>query len=176
MLTTSLPYQFMSTGPGAKYERHNRATHSMARQSPLSGVRHYPAGPSAAHANQRSSFWISPREDFDLDEVVSELHSQVVDLAPSANFRHKVVGRHASSGTISKKIRRVAKQENASIVFLGSDNAGRLVSSISSVGANVGSDTAYDVLIVRDKSPARIAKLRTSSPHRKPKSDFYIPE
>lgn len=51
----------------------------------------------------RERDWISPREDFNLDEIVSELHVQVVDLAPSANFRHKVVGQHASSGTISKK-------------------------------------------------------------------------
>ena len=124
----------------------------------------------------RERGWIGPEEEFSMESVVSTLHKQVTDLCPSADFRHKVVDRYAPSGSISKRIRKVAKDEDASMVFIGSDNAGRLVTSVSSVGGSVGSDMAYDVVIVRNKSPAKIAKLKNASPHRKPKSDFYIPE
>lgn len=123
------------------------------------------------YASERG--WIGQNEEFDMRSVVSTLHEQVTDLSPSADFRHKVVDRYAPSGSIAKRIRRVAREEDASMVFIGSDNAGSLVTSVSSVGATVTADETYDVVIVRNRSPAKIAKLRDASPH-KPKSDFYL--
>ena len=124
----------------------------------------------------RERDWIEQDEQFDLETVVSKLHKMVVNLCPSADFRHKVVDRYAPSGSISKRLRKVAREEDASMVFLGSENAGRLVSSVSSVGPSVAADEAYDVVIVRDRSPAKIAKLQNASPVKNPKSDFYVSE
>jgi nucleotide-binding universal stress UspA family protein len=124
----------------------------------------------------REHGWIGQDEEFDLESVVSTLHEQVVNLCPSADFRHKVVDRYAPSGSISKRLRKVAREEDASMVFLGSENAGHLVSAVSSVGSSVAADEAYDVVIVRDRSPAKIAKLQNASPVKNPKSDFYLPE
>ncbi len=62
------------------------------------------------------------------------------------------------------------------MVFIGSENAGHLVTSISSVGGSIASDDAYDVVIVRHRNPSKIAQLRNTSPHRQSKSDFYLPE
>jgi len=129
---------------------------------------------NADYARDRG--WIGPDEAFDRTAVVSSLHTQVTDLCPSADFRHVVVDRYAPSGTISKELRRVARREDASMVFIGSENAGHLVRSVSSVGERVASDDAYDVVVVRQRAPAKIAKLRDASPHRRPKSDFYLPE
>jgi hypothetical protein len=70
----------------------------------------------------------------------------------------------------------VAREEDASMVFLGSENAGHLVSAVGSVGSTVATDEAYDVVIVRHRSPAKIAKLENASPAKNPKSDFYLPE
>jgi nucleotide-binding universal stress UspA family protein len=123
----------------------------------------------------RKHGWIGQDEEFDLESVVSTLHEQVVSLCPSADFRHKVVDRHAPSGSIAKRLRKVAREEDASMVFLGSENAGRLVSGMS-VGSTVATDDAYDVVIVRHRSPAKIAKLQNASPVKNPKSDFYLPE
>jgi nucleotide-binding universal stress UspA family protein len=120
--------------------------------------------------------WIGPNDEFDLQAVVTELHEAVTDLCPSADFRHEVIGRHARSGAIAKSLRAVARKEDASMVFIGSENAGHLVRSVSSVGRTVAADDAYDVVIVRDRSPAKIAKLRDNSPHRRSKSDFYLPK
>lgn len=124
----------------------------------------------------REHGWIDPDEEFDMGSVVSTLHEQVTDLTPSANFRHKVVDRYAPSGTISNRLRKVAREEDASMVFIGSENAGHVVTSVSSVGGSVAADASYDVVIVRDRSPSRIAKLKDVSPYKSPKSDFYLPE
>ncbi|WP_324662609.1 universal stress protein [Haloarcula sediminis] len=124
----------------------------------------------------RKRDWLRPGEEFDLESVVSTLHEQVTELCPAANFRHKVIGRSARSGAIAKRVRKGAREEDASMVFIGSDNAGHIVTTVSSVGSTVAADDAYDVVIVRHRSPAKIAKLKDSSPHRKSKSDFYLPE
>lgn len=124
----------------------------------------------------RERGWIGPDQRFETDAVVSRLHEQVVELDSSADFQHKTVSRYASSGTIVKRIKRVMAEEDASMVFVGSENAGRLVTDISSVGGTVASDTEYDVVIVRNRSPAKVAKLREASPHRPQESDFYLPE
>ena len=124
----------------------------------------------------REHGWITRDEEFDMESIISTLHQQVTDLCPSADFRHKVVDQYAPSGSIAKRLRKVARKEDASMVFLGSENAGSLVTAVSTVGATVAAEESYDVVIVRNRSPSKIAKLKNTSPHRKSRSDFYIPE
>jgi hypothetical protein len=106
--------------------------------------------------------------------VVSSLHEQVTDLCPNADFRHEVVGKYAPAGAIAKQIRKFARRVDASMVFIGSDNAGHIVTSVSSVGESIASGDDYDVVLVRNRSPAKIKKLQAESPYRKDKSDFYV--
>lgn len=124
----------------------------------------------------RERGWIGTDEPFDMAAVVSTLHEQVTSLCPSANFRHTVVDRRAPPGSIAKRLRKVARNEDASMVFIGSENAGRLVTAVSSVGGSVATDTAYDVVIVRHRRPTKIPTLRTASEDDTPKSDFYNPD
>lgn len=128
---------------------------------------------NTTYARERG--WIEQDEEFDRESVVSTLHKQVTNLCPSSNFRHKVVDKYATSGTIAKRLRKAIETEDASMVFIGSENAGRLVTAVSSVGGSVATDQSYDVVIVRNRSPAKIAQLRNNSPHKNPKSDFYLP-
>ena len=114
----------------------------------------------------RNRGWLDPDETFDLQTVVASLHRRVTELCPSADFRHELVDRYATPGLISKQLRKVAKKEDAAMVFIGSENAGRIVAGISSVGAGVATDTAYDVVIVRHTEPARIATLEEHTPSR----------
>jgi nucleotide-binding universal stress UspA family protein len=124
----------------------------------------------------RDRGWLDSDETFDRTAVVSTLHEQVTDLCPSADFRHILVARYASRGAISNQIRKEAKKEDASMVFIGSENAGKIVTSISSIGGNIATEDAYDVVIVRQHQPAKVNALKDNSPHRKSKSDFYIPQ
>jgi|GEM_PF-104657 len=129
---------------------------------------------NAEYARERG--WLGSNEPFDTQAIVSALHTQVADLCPSADFRHLTVETHASPGTIATRVRQRAEREDVSMVFVGSDNAGHLVTEVSSVGSAVAADDAYDVVIVRDRTPARIARLADASPRRDPKSDFYYPD
>lgn len=62
---------------------------------------------NADYARERG--WIGPGEPFDATAVVSGLHERVTELCPSADFRHEVVDRYAPAGTISQRLRRVAR-------------------------------------------------------------------
>jgi len=61
------------------------------------------------------------------------------------------------------------------MTFVGSENAGRLVSSLSSVGETVAVDDAYDVVLVRNRGPSKIERIDEASPFSEPKSDCYRP-
>lgn len=124
----------------------------------------------------REHDWIGPTESFDMDEVVSSLHENVTNLCPSADFRHRAIDQFAPAEAIASQLRKMARNEDASMVFIGSDNAGHLVTSVSSVGKSIAADEAYDVVIVRHRSPAKIEDLKNASPHRTAKSDFYLPQ
>ena len=97
---------------------------------------------------------------FDLETVVERLRDRVADVAPDAGFRPLTVGRGASAGTIAARIKTVASDEGASMVFVGSDNAGTLVTKLSSVAGTVAASRGYDVVIVRSPT-ARVSTPET---------------
>lgn len=107
----------------------------------------------------REHGWLDGDEAFEMDPIVARLREQVAERAPEATFRHEVVSRSAQSGTIARVIRRVARDAGAKIVFVGSKNAGRLVTSLASVGGNVASDPTYDVHIVRQTAPLLVGEV-----------------
>ncbi|GAA0653281.1 universal stress protein [Salarchaeum japonicum] len=106
---------------------------------------------NAERARERG--WLDDEEEFDADRVVGAIHEAVAELAPEADFRHELLGRRASAGAVARHVRSMAREEDANIVFVGSENAGNLVSSVSSVGSSVAADDYYDVFIVRHTEP-----------------------
>jgi nucleotide-binding universal stress UspA family protein len=129
---------------------------------------------NADYARERG--WLGEFDEFDRQEVVSTLHEQVTDLAPGAEFQYELVGRSASPGAIAGEVRDLADEKEATMVVVGSENAGRLVTGVSSVGGNIATEGGYDVLIVRDSTPAEKAKRRGGPKEviDKAKSDFYF--
>ncbi|AZH26113.1 universal stress protein [Haloplanus aerogenes] len=121
----------------------------------------------------RDHGWLDAGEPFDRQTVVGRLHEAVTAHAPNAEFRYDTVGRRATPGTIASRLREQARDVDASMVFVGSENAGRLVSSLSSVGKTVAADDEYDVVIVRHRHPSKIRQVHDASPFRESKSDFY---
>jgi len=106
---------------------------------------------NAAYARQRG--WLASDEPFDLETVVSTLRAQVAELAPDATFEYERIDRSVSGNSIAKPIRKFAKRNDADMVFVGSDNAGRLLTPASSVGGRIATDGAYDVVLVRSGAP-----------------------
>lgn len=101
----------------------------------------------------RSRGWLDTGETFDLEAIVSRLEEEVHDVYPPASFRHVTVDRYAPTGTISNRLRRIARDEGVAMVFLGSRNVGHVVSSLGSVARGVARDDAYDLVIVRSTDP-----------------------
>ena len=97
--------------------------------------------------------WIDETERYDPDDVVAALEAEVKGLSPDATFqceRPEDVSSVASVTTdVVRTIRTVAEDVDASIVFIGSENAGRVSTPVTSVGAPVSEDPRYDVHIVR---------------------------
>lgn len=104
---------------------------------------------NAAYA--RSKGWLDDGDPFDLDAVVSRLEAQVAEAAPDATFESLESARTVSGNSIAKPIRRFARERDASMVFIGSNDTGRLTTSISSVGDRISTDQSYDVVIVRQQ-------------------------
>lgn len=120
--------------------------------------------PSGNTEYARDAGWIDDDETFDMGTITERLHEQVAALAPDATYRYETVGQHAAAGTVARHVRQTARDEDASMVVIGSENAGHLTVSVTSVGGSIASDDAYDVLIVRNRSPSKIAKLKEASP------------
>ncbi|GGN11709.1 universal stress protein [Halarchaeum nitratireducens] len=131
-----------------------------------------PAG-NRDYARERG--WLHPDESFDRSRIVARLHQQVASIAPAADFEHVIVDRFAPSGTIAGELRDLARDEDASIVFIGSENAGGISSTLGSVGASVAAEDAYDIHIVQNGDPSDISMLTDKSPAHHEKSDFYLP-
>ncbi|WP_436907479.1 universal stress protein [Halosimplex marinum] len=97
--------------------------------------------------------WIDEDERYDPDEIESALEATIRAVAPDATFRCERPEDVSSVASITtdvvRTIRSVAEEVDAEIVFIGSENAGRVSTPVSSVGAPVSEDPRYDVHIVR---------------------------
>ncbi|MFC4437258.1 MULTISPECIES: universal stress protein [Natrialbaceae] len=101
----------------------------------------------------RARSWITEGEPFDPETIAEGMQSRVADVDPEATFRVERVTCDEPTATatinVVREIRRVAGEVGASVVFIGSENAGSVISPQSSVGSPVANDQRYDVYVVR---------------------------
>lgn len=101
----------------------------------------------------RERGWINVGEPFDVEAIQRGLRARAAEVAPEMTFRSEVVDSDEPTATattnVVRAIRRVAGEIEASLVFVGSENAGSVIRPDSSVGSSVASDQAYDVYVVR---------------------------
>ncbi|MEF8772101.1 universal stress protein [Halodesulfurarchaeum sp.] len=121
------------------------------REKPLNIVAVTVIPESARYAREKG--WINADEEFRTRLVVERLHQQVTDIDPSAEFQFVPVDAAARSGTISSRLRQKAEELDADTIFIGSENAGRIVTPITSVAAGVTAKQDYDVYIIRNPLP-----------------------
>jgi nucleotide-binding universal stress UspA family protein len=112
------------------------------------------AVPKNNRAYARDHGWIEADAEYDEKAITDTLAGKVARTAPSATFETLPVGRNAPTGTIATRLRRFCRDRDADAVFVGSDGAGRVVRSLSSVGSIVGGDQAFDVVLVRSARSA----------------------
>lgn len=97
----------------------------------------------------RERGWLAGDESFSVETVAQNLTEVVTDVDPDVQFDHRSVDQYAPRGRVSRAIRELAVEHGTSVLFIGSDNAGRIVGNVASVGQNVSADDRYDVHIVR---------------------------
>lgn len=105
---------------------------------------------STSYATERG--WVEPNEPYDPDELTAQFEQRVKLLAPEASFetvRPDEVEGSTTTMDVVRTIREVAKDVEASILFVGSDNVGRISEPLASVGSPIATDQHYDVHIVR---------------------------
>ncbi|OAQ52601.1 universal stress protein [Natrinema mahii] len=114
----------------------------------------------------REKGWIDEDEPYDVDAVVERLRERVRTLAPSATFECERIREFPPEARLAGHIERLIRNHDPSVVFLGSDNVGRVVTPLTSVGVHVAADESYDVFIVRQPTPPGLEALE-------PHPDFY---
>ena len=114
----------------------------------------------------REKGWVTGEEPFDVDTIVERLRKQVETIAPSATFDYERIREFPPGEKIADHIERLALEYEPSVVFLGSDNVGRVVTPMTSVGVHVAATATYDVYIVRQLTPPRLDALE-------PHADVY---
>jgi nucleotide-binding universal stress UspA family protein len=105
----------------------------------------------SAFAVQRG--WAEEEAQYDPATVEERFRSEVESLAPEATFRTEQPDSPAPAAAVrddvARTIRTVAADIDASILFIGSDNAGQVSTPADSVGSPISTDAEYDVHIVR---------------------------
>jgi len=107
--------------------------------------------PSAAYARQKG--WLDPGDAYDADRIARGLRASVREIAPAATVRIEETDetdyRASVTTDVVRRLRQVATELDADVLFVGSENAGAVTTPVSSVGSPVSEDPQYDVHIVR---------------------------
>ncbi len=104
----------------------------------------------------RAKGWIDEDDSLDVETLVRSLRDQVQTLAPDASFEYERIREFPPEAQIAEHIERLARSHDPSVVFLGSDNVGRVVTPMTSVGVHVADEDDYDVFIVRQSGPPNV--------------------
>lgn len=113
----------------------------------------------------REHGWVKHRESFDMTSVVEELHEQVIDHVPEAEYRHIAVGRSAPSGTISSKLRRFATNKIPHPVFALPDRSPAILRASVPVVLRSGLMVAVRVASILRPGCSLVARLGSQQPH-----------
>jgi len=97
----------------------------------------------------RERGWVDGDETFDVETAARNLTAAVTDVDPDVGFEYRALDAYAPRGRVSRTVRELAVDAGADVVFVGSDDAGRIVGGLASVGQSVSADDRYDVHIVR---------------------------
>ncbi|WP_136716831.1 universal stress protein [Halorientalis salina] len=87
----------------------------------------------------------------DGETAIAMLEAEVEAIAEDATFEFVRTESRPPAAKIAKIIRRKADAHDASVVFVGSENAGKRASPVTSISPGITSDESYDVYIARQR-------------------------
>ncbi|SEH15434.1 Universal stress protein family protein [Natronorubrum sediminis] len=114
----------------------------------------------------REKGWIEGDEALEVDAIATQLRDQVERLAPAASFEYERIREFPPESQLAGHIERLVEEYDPSVVFLGSENVGRVVTPLTSVGVHVAADRSYDMFVVRHPTPPAVDAVE-------PHAEFY---
>jgi len=114
----------------------------------------------------REKGWIGEGESFDVDAAVETLRERVADVAPDVAFEAERIREYPPPEELADRVEQLALAHDPTVLFVGSENVGRIVTPLASVGAQVSDDPTYDVYLVRSAEPRAIAGLDAAADDR----------
>lgn len=133
---------------GADSERALRRATAFADRT---GARLVVASVLPTDASLAETYDLTDDGEYDPEAAAERLRA-AAEAAPEADFRAERVGAYAGRRRIAKVLSRVAGEEEAEVVFVGGDDAGRVVQRLSradGASAERGGDAGFDVFVVR---------------------------
>ena len=106
----------------------------------------------AAFAVERG--WVPSEAAYDPEALCQQFEQQVAEISPATTFRYEQPAESevltaTATDDITRTIREVAAELDVSVIFIGTENAGRISTPVTSVGSPLSKDPQYDVHIVR---------------------------
>jgi hypothetical protein len=86
---------------------------------------------------------------------VARLTDRDSAVAPEADYRTQYVEGRLSSGAIARKLRDIARDVDASVVVMGSENVGQTVPPASTVSGKVAARLDTDLYVVQTSTTER---------------------
>ena len=126
--------------PLADAALHRAVSYAEALGTEVVAVSLIPTGSDYAQRRRR----VDPTEDFAAETAASDLRRKIEEATDDAELHYEDVSAY-SAGELSETIRQVARDVEASVVFLGSADTDDVVVPIS----DLNEEDAYDVHIVR---------------------------
>lgn len=101
----------------------------------------------------RERGWLDAGETFSRQRITDDVTREVGNFVDGATVHCRFVEKYAPRGRTTRMIRTVADELDATVLFVGSESAGRLVSGLASVGQGVAYGE-YDLHVVRRPHPS----------------------
>lgn len=96
----------------------------------------------------REQGWIEADEPWSQEQIVGDLRRSIEIIAPTASFEYREVERYAPRGKIGRALKRATDEEGADVLVIGTENAGRVFTTLTTVTRSVAQGT-FDLFVVR---------------------------
>lgn len=119
--------------------------HGEALEEEVVAVTFVPTG--SEYAERRK--WIEPTEDFAVDSARSELKRKIAETTDDAERNYLDSGATSVENGVSDRIRRIAKDVDASIMYVGTSDDEQPENTVTTPFGAIAQDGSYDVHLVR---------------------------
>lgn len=99
--------------------------------------------------------WLADDEAFDADLIRRRLTDRVSAVAPEADYRTRYVEGRLPAGAIARTLRDIARDVDAAVVVMGSENVGRAVTPADTVSGSVAARLDTDLYVVQTSDADR---------------------